>query len=67
MSSDPGVEAGGQPREPGSQEQRADGTPYRTTGAQGRGDRRVTAGNLTVLTDPLNRLGALLCGEMHPL
>ena len=53
----------GQPGEPRSHEQRADGTPYRVTGTQGRRDGCVAAGYLTTLADPLHCRSALIRGE----
>jgi len=53
----------GQPGEPGSHEQRADGAPYRVTGAHGRRDGCVAAGYLTTLADPLHCRSALIRGE----
>ena len=63
MPGDPGVEVLGQPGEPGSHEQRTDGTPHRVTGAQGRRDGCVAAGYVTTLADPLHRRLALIRGE----
>ena len=53
----------GQPGEPRSHEQRADGTPYRVTSTQGRRDGCVAAGYLTTLADPLHCRSALIRGE----
>ena len=62
----PGVDALGQPGEPGSHEQRADGTPWAMTGCQGRGDCGVAAGHLTIWANPLHCLSAPIRGKTEP-
>ena len=57
---DPGVDVLGKPGEPGRHEQRADRTPGRTAGAEGRGDGGVTAGHMAMFVDPLHRRLTLL-------
>ena len=63
MCGNPGVETRSKPGEPGSNEQRADRTPYRVTGTQGRGNRGVTAGNPATITNPLHGGSTLVLGE----
>ena len=63
MCGNPGVETRSQPGEPGSHEQRADRTPYRGTITQGRGNRGVTTGNPTTITNPLHGGSTLILGK----
>lgn len=63
MVGDPRVEAPGKPAEPGSHEQRADGSPSGVTGAKHPGNGLMTARHLSILANPLHRCPALVRGE----
>ena len=53
----------GEPGETRSQQERADGTPYRATCTQSFGDGAVATGNLALFADPLHGSLALILVE----
>ena len=63
VAGDPGVDPIGQPRDPGSDQQRPNRTPYEVSVAQRGGDGSMTTGGPPVLPDPLNGRSALVLGE----